>query len=266
MEISHMPTLVLTLTVIYCALLVGMALFQRRLMYHPVSGDAPPARHGLPHFSDLMIESDDGTPLQLWYHEAKSDLPTIVYFHGNAGHLGDRASIFSALAAQGLGVAAISYRGYGRSEGSPNEKGIYADARAAIKWVKARGIPLSNIAFYGESLGTGVAVRMATEFTPRHVFLQAPYTSVVNRAAEIYWFVPVRLLIEDHFDSLAHIGKVRVPLTIFHGKLDPVIPSQHAQTLLAAANEPKQLFLFDGIGHTDFDNVVIAQHVIDALQ
>jgi fermentation-respiration switch protein FrsA (DUF1100 family) len=260
-----MGSIILIVTVVYAALVIALVLLQRKMMYRPDATDAIPAFHGLAHFSDVEIESEDGTPLQLWYHEAHENMPTIIYFHGNAGHLGDRAGLFDALANKGFGVAAVSYRGYGKSKGRPHERGIYADARAAIKWVKSRGIPFSNIAFYGESLGTGVAVKMATEYSPKALFLQAPYTSVVKRAAEIYWYVPVRFLLRDHFDSLSHIRKVTSPLTIFHGKLDDVIPAHHAEALLAVANDPKRAIYFDDVGHTDFDNHVITQHVMDVM-
>jgi len=261
-----MGKLILTIAVLYGLLILAMVLFQRKLMYHPASGDIVPARYGLSHFTEVTVPSEDGTKLQLWYHEAKEGFPTIIYFHGNAGHLGDRAMQLGAFVDKGMGVVAVSYRGYGKSEGSPSENGIYADARAAIKWLKKRGIPLSDIAFYGESLGTGVAIRMATEFPPRHVFLQAPYTSVVNRAAEIYWYVPVRLLMRDQFDSLLHIRKMKSPLLVFHGKQDQVIPVHHTEKLLEHASEPKQVMIFDNIGHNDFDCALIADHVLAALQ
>lgn len=260
-----MITLLLIALTLYLALVLYMVMFQRRLMYHPVAGDVTPSLFGLQH-QDIVITSDDGTPLQLWYHEASSGFPTVIYFHGNAGHLGDRAGLLGALAEKGMGVAAISYRGYGKSHGKPDERGIFGDARAAIRWVKSRGIPLSNIAFFGESLGTGVAVKMAGEFPPKALFLQAPYTSVSGRAAEIYWYIPVKKLIRDHFDSLTHIRQVHAPLTIFHGRRDEIIPLRHAETLLAHANEPKRAIIFDDVGHTEFDNQVLAQHVLDVMQ
>lgn len=261
-----MTSLFITFAVIYTMLLAGMTVFQRKLMYHPTVGAIAPSFHGLAHFDDIEIESEDGTPLHLWYREAARGMATVIYFHGNAGNLSDRASLFSSLAEKGLGVAAVSYRGYGKSGGKPHEQGIYADARSAVKWVKARGVGMSNIAFYGESLGTGVAVKMATEFHPKYLFLQAPYTSVANRAAEMYWFVPVKYLLRDHFDSLSRIHQVKIPLMVFHGRMDNVIPIQHAQALLDHANEPKRAIFFDTVGHTEFDNEIIAQHVVEALQ
>lgn len=260
-----MITALLTALGIYAALLVWLSLNQRRLMYLPEAHPVSPAEFGMEYFSDETITSEDGTALQLWYHRAIPGLPTIVYFHGNAGNLSNRAPLLSALANKGLGVAAISYRGYGKSKGSPHEAGIYADARAAVNWVTAQGIAMDQIAFFGESLGTGVAIKMATEFTPKALFLQAPYTSVVGRAAEIYWYVPVKYLMRDKFDSLSRIKDVKVPLTIFHGRLDPVIPIAHAELLLANANEPKRAFYFDEVGHVEFDNELLASHVVEAL-
>lgn len=260
-----MGSIILMVTAVYAALVLALVILQRKIMYRPDAGEAVPAFHGLARFSDIAIESEDGTPLQLWYHEANEGMPTVVYFHGNAGHLGDRAGLFDALANKGLGVAAVSYRGYGKSKGIPNERGIFSDARAAVKWVKSRGIGMSNMGFYGESLGTGVAVRMASEFTPKALFLQAPYTSVANRAAEIYWYVPVRFLLRDHFDSISHIHKVKVPLMIFQGRKDLVIPPHHAEAMFERANEPKKIHFFDEVGHTEFDNHLIAQHVLETL-
>lgn len=265
MKSGLMTILLITALSCYLLLLAGMTVFQRKLMYLPVKEIEAPAHYGLQNVQDVKLTSEDGTQLHLWYKEAEHNLPTVLYFHGNAGHIGDRASLFGALANKGLGVAMISYRGYGKSEGSPSEKGVYKDARAAVKWLKSRGIPMSEIAFYGESLGTGVAIKTASEYAPKTLFLQAPYTSVINRASEIYWFLPVRLLIRDHYNSLATIPKVKSRVVIFHGAKDDVIPLKHGKTLFEAAAEPKQLFVFDDIQHNDFDNALISQHVLDIL-
>ncbi len=261
-----MSNILATIALLYLLLVAGMAVFQRRLMYHPVSAPVSPAAFGLTDFEDVELSGNDETVIQLWYKEPVADSPTIVYFHGNAGNLGDRAGILAALANKGLGVAAVSYRGYGKSQGRPSEKNIYADARNALRWVQSRGIAVSNIALYGESLGTGVAVKIASEYRVRALFLQAPYTSVVDRAAEIYWFLPVRLMLRDRFDSISIIKKVAAPLMIFHGKRDEVIPPHHANRLLAEANEPKQAIFFDEVGHTEFNSELIATHVANSLK
>jgi len=252
------------LVLLYVALATVMYVFQRQMMYIPDKNIEAPERYGLSGFRDLRTKTADGLSIQIWYRPAAEGMPTICYFHGNAAHLGNRAGKFAAFAHDGFGVLALSYRGYGKSEGMPSEEGIYADARAALQFlIRDQRIALKQIILFGESLGSGVAVQMATEHAVGAVVLEAPYTSVINRAAEIYYFVPVRLLIKDHFDSLAKIVGVKAPVLIFHGELDLTIPPAHGRTLLAAANEPKHALFFPHIGHTDFDSGLISEHVLD---
>ncbi len=250
--------------VLYLSLIVVMYAFQRQLMYHPDKRIDAPANYGLENFSDLRVTTSDGVMVQLWYHAAKPGMPTIIYFHGNAAHMGNRAGKYAAFAHDGFGVLALSYRGYGTSGGEPSEEGLYNDARAAIAYaMREKNIPLSQIILYGESLGSGVATQMATEHNVAALVLEAPYTSVVNRAAEIYFYVPVRLLIKDHYESIKKIGKVKAPVLIFHGEEDITIPAAHGRAILAAANEPKKAYFFPHIGHTNFDSGLISSHVLD---
>ncbi len=237
--------------------------FQRKLMYHPATALGSPADYGLSGFTPLRLRAQDGTQLTLWYRKAEAGKPTVLYFHGNAGHIGDRAPMYRALAGHGFGVLALSYRGYGTSEGSPSEQGIYQDARAAIGYLtQQEHLAPGNIILYGESLGTGVAVQMATEFPIGLLALQAPYRSVVQRAAELYPYVPVSLLLKDRFDSLAKIGQVRAPLLLFHGLEDEVIPVAHGKAVFEAANEPKQAFFLPGVQHNDFDSATVCAHLL----
>ncbi|MDE3059900.1 MAG: alpha/beta hydrolase [Pseudomonadota bacterium] len=259
---KYMLTIFIVLLSLYGLLLAFLYLSQRQMIYHPDKTIATPEQYGLQGFSEQFISSG-GERLQLWYHPAPAGRPTVVYYHGNASNLGDRAGIYAALAGQGFGVLALSYRGYGKSSGSPSEQGLYADARAAIAFLATQNIPPANIILYGESLGTGVAVQMATEYPVALLVLQAPYTSVAGRAAEMYPYVPVRLLMKDTFDSIDKIGRVRSPLLIFHGELDTVIPVHHGRALLAAANPPKEAIFFPGNAHNDFDSQVLAKKVAE---
>lgn len=256
--------LILFLLLGYAALLSFMYVYQRKLMYHPSTEISAPLFYGLSGFSDLRITSSDGTSLQLWYKPAESGFPTIAYFHGNASHIGDRAGIFQRFAQAGFGVAALSYRGYGKSEGSPNEQGIYSDARAAMAFLTMQeNIPTSRILLYGESLGTGVAVQMATEYDVAMLVLQAPYTSITNRAGEMYRFLPVSLLLQDKFDSLSKIGQVRAPLLVFHGERDNVIPVAHGKALFTASPSLKRAHYFPEIAHNDFNFDIITKHLLE---
>jgi fermentation-respiration switch protein FrsA (DUF1100 family) len=263
-QFRNMIYLLSFLALLYGLLVVGMYTFQRKLMYLPSKHIDAPRNYGLEGFSDMRAKTSDGVTVQLWYHPAENNMPTIVYFHGNAAHLGNRAGKFAAFAHDGFGVLALGYRGYGASEGEPTEQGLYSDARAAIAYAtKENNIPLTKIMLYGESLGSGVAVQMATEYKVGALLLEAPYTSVVNRAAEIYFFVPVKFLIHDHYDSISKISTVKMPVLIFHGEQDITIPLAHGKAILAAANEPKKAYFFPHIGHTDFDSGLISTHVVE---
>ncbi|NCY24975.1 MAG: alpha/beta hydrolase [Alphaproteobacteria bacterium] len=258
----RMWALVIMAGVVYGGMLGYLYSRQRQLIYHPVREVAAPQAYGLSGFTEQLI-GDYGAKLQYWIRPAAPGFPTIMYFHGNAANLSTRAPIFAELAGRGFGVVGLSYRGYGKSDGTPSEDGIFADARAAIALAhKEMGVPYSRMIFYGESLGSGVAVRMAGEHQPGALVLEAAYTSVANRAAELYPYIPVKWLLKDHFDSMAHIGRVRSPVLMFHGELDETIPVAHGRALLAAANEPKQAFFFPDIHHNDFDNALISDHVL----
>lgn len=258
-----MMKLFIALFLCYAVLVVALFFFQRKLLYFPDRNIMPPESYGLEGFADLRATSADGTRVQLWYKAAQSGFPTIIYFHGNAAHLGNRAGTYHSFTQAGFGLLALSYRGYGKSEGTPSENGIYQDARAAIAYARHElNIPANKLIYYGESLGSGVAIQVANEQPPGAVVLEAPYTSVAQRAAEIYFYVPVQLLIRDRFESYRKIGGVHAPLLILHGLQDTVIPIAHGKAILAQANEPKQAYFFPNIGHNDFDRNVISAHVL----
>lgn len=248
----------------YAALVFVLYRMQRHLIYHPLKPILSPAEYGLTGFTEHNAKTPDNETIQLWYAQAASDFPTIIYFHGNATNMGTRASIYQSLSALGFGVLAVSYRGYGKSSGSPSENGLYNDARSAIGFLlQQQHIPLQRVIVYGESLGTGVAVQMATEFDIAALILQAPYTSVAARAAEIYYYAPVNWLIKDSYNSLAKIANIKAPLLLFHGEKDATIPIAHARTLFDAAMVAKHAVFFEQVGHNDFDSSVISEHVLD---
>jgi fermentation-respiration switch protein FrsA (DUF1100 family) len=256
------------LVVAYLALIVCMVLFQRRLMYYPVKAIAEPTTYGLKNIEEVFIHSSDGVQLQTWVNKAKDGYPTIVYFHGNAFHLGERASKFSSFCDAGFGLIAVSYRGFGKSTGRPSEMGIYSDARASVEYaLSKRNLPLGGLIYYGESLGTGVAVQMASERHPALLVLEAAYTSVETRSAELYPFViGVRRLVRDKYDSLSKIKNVSAPLLMLHGEKDPTIPLRHGQTLFAAANEPKSIVTYPDVHHTDYSGEQIIAPLIEAAK
>lgn len=251
-----MTNLAIAVLVAYAAVAVGIVLLQRRLMYHPNKHISAPEQYGLLGVQDIMIKSKDGTPIQIWQREARDGYPTILYFHGNAGNLADRAAKFSAMIDYGYGLLALSYRGFGKSGGEPEERGIYRDARAVVDYALTQlHIPPKKLIYFGESLGSGVAVQMASENAPGLLMLEAAYTSVETRSAELFPYVLfARTLVRDKYNSMAKIRSVRAPLVMIHGARDDTIPLRHGRELFAAAHEPKSMIVYPDVNHTDYTN------------
>ena len=169
--------------------------------------------------------------------------------------MANRADFFHSLADQGFGLMALDYRGYGASEGSPSEAGFYQDASAAINYTThTLAVLTDRIILYGESIGTGVAVQMATEFPEAALVLQSPYTSTEAVAEQRYPWLPVHFLMKDRFDSLSKMKNVHVPLLLMHGEQDVIVPVSEGKKLFAGASEPKTAIYFPQKGHNDLDS------------
>ncbi|MGI9356045.1 MAG: alpha/beta hydrolase, partial [Rhizobiaceae bacterium] len=207
---------------IYAVIVSVMYLAQRRLQYFPNTEFADATSVGLSHIEQVALKTADGETLVAWYAGPRAGKPVILYFHGNAGSIADRPGRMTHYTQAGFGVLYVSYRGYGGSTGSPTEDGLVQDGLAGYDWLIARGISSDDIAVVGESLGSGVAIQVAGKRSVAAMALEAPYSSVTDIAAGAYWWLPVRLLLKDTFDSIAHIGEINVPLLITHGTADQV--------------------------------------------
>lgn len=242
--------LLIMLLVCYLALVAGIFAFQRQLMYHPDRLIGPPAEYGLGQVRDILTPGG----VQLWVSEAKHGYPTIIYFHGNASHLGNRADKFRAFLEEGFGLVALGYPGFGKSAGSPSETANYAAARLAVAYAhETLGVPYARLIYFGESLGSGVGVQMAVEHPPGLLALEAAYESVETRSAELYPFIlGVRMLVLDKYDSLSKITRIHCPLLMLHGARDGTIPIRHGRAVFAAAALPKRFVEYPDVDHADF--------------
>ena len=239
-----------TLLGVYCAALLGLALFQRDLQYHPGAAIVAPAQAGLATIETLRLSSSDGETLVAWYAPpARDDLPLILYYHGNSGVLADRAARFRRLVASGYGLLAVSYRGYGGSTGTPTQDGILLDAEAAYKEAVRRGFSGRRLLIMGESLGTGVATIIASRFDAAALVLDAPYFSALDVAGGRYPIFPVGLLMRDTFRSDLAIADVHMPVLMMHGEDDTIVPIASGRRLFELAHEPKQFIAVPGAGH-----------------
>jgi len=236
----------------YAAFAALMYVVQRSLMYFPETARTAPAAAGLPQAQEVVLDTADGEKVIAWHVPPRGDKPLILYFHGNAGTLNLRAERFRGLTADGTGLLAVTYRGYGGSSGRPSETGLIADAQAAYEFAGAR-VPASRIVIFGESLGTAVALALAAERPCGAVILDAPFTSAAAVAAASFWFVPVRWLMKDPFYSDRRIGKLKVPLLVLHGERDTIVPIAFSEKLFDLAIEPKRFVRFPEGGHVNLD-------------
>ncbi len=250
------------------ALFTGVLfLAQRRMMYFPDSSAPSPELAGVPEMGPVSLKTADGLELLAWYRPAaRAGAPTLVFLHGNAGNIGHRGWIVRPFLDAGLGVLLVSWRGYGGNPGSPTEEGLYHDARAALGFLAAAGVESSRIVLYGESLGSGPAVQVATEWRVGAVVLLSPFTSAADVAQRHYWYIPARYLVLDRFELLKQINRIGAPLFIVHGERDHIVPVDMGKALFAAAAEPKDARFIAQAGHNDLYSFGAAQAVLDFLE
>jgi len=234
----------------YGAVLALLYVKQREMMYPRNPARAEIASANLPGVEEAELTAADGERLVAWVVPPREGKPVLLFFHGNAGNFGRpiRQTRFRALTEDGTGLFAVNYRGYGGSTGSPTEDGLAQDARAAYAAAVAR-FGAERLVGYGESLGTGVVLKLAADAPLKAVILEAPYLSTAAVAQQLYPFIPVGLVMHDQFHSDRVIGKVKAPLLVLHGQRDGVIPFSQGEALFALANPPKRFIRFPEGNH-----------------
>jgi fermentation-respiration switch protein FrsA (DUF1100 family) len=252
---QEVMTLIPWLVAGYAAICVMVYFGNRLFMYFPNPTRAAPVEAGLDHVKEIEIAAADGVTLVAWYAPARDDKPTILYFHGNAANAANRAPRIGLIQENGFGVLYLNNRGYGGSGGRPTEEDNVADAIAAYDYLIGLGVPAGKIVAYGESLGSGQAVRLAAVRPVAAVVLEAPLTSTVDVARGTYFWLPLGLLIADKYDNERNIRSVTVPVLVLHGEQDAVIPVEMGLRVYRAANEPKRIELFPQGTHDElFDH------------
>lgn len=238
-------------------LLVGLAwIFQRTFIYFPTARSAPPARAFFDGGQDVAFETEDGIRLAGWFVPGGGDSgrTTVLVFNGNAGDRSFRAPLAQALNRSGFSVLLFDYRGYGGNLGSPSEGGLLADARAAREYVAWReDVDPGRMVYYGESLGSAVAVRLAAEHPPAAMVLRSPFTSIADVGRVHYPFLPVRSLLRDRFSCVDRISSLACPLLVLAGEKDSIVPSTQSRRIFDAAREPKRFVLIPGADHNGLE-------------
>ena len=239
--------------IIYVLLVVMMMFLEESLIYFPFNSkydDWHPV--SLP-FEDVLFTAADGTKLHGWYVPHENARAIVLFCHGNGGNLSHRIDMLQILHRHvGASVMIFDYRGYGRSEGKPNETGVLLDARAARAWlVERENIDEKEIVMMGRSLGGAVAIDLATRDGARGLVLESTFTSLPDVAAYHYPWLPIRMLIRTRFDSFGKITEYHGPLLQSHGEADTIVPIRFGRQLFEAANEPKQFISFPGDDHNN---------------
>jgi fermentation-respiration switch protein FrsA (DUF1100 family) len=262
---------------VVAGLVAFVMLFEDRFIYFPTKypegawdvaarGDSPVK------VEDVWFQAADGVRLHGWYctpRNAEANAQpqrrmTLLWFHGNAGNITSRYGMVERLVELPAEVFIIDYRGYGRSEGSPSEQGLYLDARAAWDYLTgARGIPPANIVVFGDSLGGAVAIDLATRVAPAGLIVQSSFTSIRDMAAEVMPFVP-GFILRTKMDSLSKIAKVRAPKLFIHSPADELVPYRFGRALYDAAPEPKKFYEVKGASHNETD-IVGGRAYFDAI-
>lgn len=253
MKLNILWNFLIFLGVVYGAVLAVVFIFQSQLVYYPEIGrwDAgTPKDRGLA-FEPVTVATADGEKLSAWWVPAERARGTVLIFHGNAGSIAHRLDYLEMFRRLGYASFIIDYRGYGRSTGSPSEEGTYRDAEAAWAWLTAeRGVKPGDVVILGESLGCAVAAWLAARTAPRALVLASAFTSAPALGAQVYPFLPVRLISRFSYDTLGALKSVKAPVLVAHSREDDIIPFSHGKALFEAAKEPKEFLEMSG-GHND---------------
>ena len=215
-----------------------------------------PAEHGAA-YEDVWIQTRDGPRIHGWLvrpPDVAADFSrAILWLHGNSGNIGNRAAAVAAMSqALGAPVLIIDYRGYGRSEGSPGEDGLYSDAEAAYEYLSGLTEPAgARVVIFGRSLGAAVAARLATRRDAEALIIHSPFTSIAEMARRSNPFLPARLLVRARFDTLSIMPTIGMPVLVIHGTGDEIVPVEMGRRVFEAAAGPKRMFELEGEGHNE---------------
>jgi fermentation-respiration switch protein FrsA (DUF1100 family) len=252
-----MTVLVVAALVILFAVVIVRTL-ENRLIYFPprypegFTPSEPLESEG----EDVWLTTKDNVRINALYLPHPPSSKVLLWFHGNAENIGYCFARTKALSRIGVNVLAVDYRGYGKSEGRPDEAGVYRDADAAYDYlVKQRQIPAEDIFIYGNSLGGAVAIDLAARRPCGGVIVQSSFTNAREMARRMFRIPLLEYVPKSRFDSLQKIRSLHAPILIVHGTRDEVVPFEMSHRLFAAASEPKRFCPIEGAGHNDLIEV-----------
>ena len=231
--------LVILVSLVYFFASLGLYIFQRDLLYHPTENNYDGDKLTV-NIQEVKIITDDKIDLLAWYHNKDiNKFKTILFLHGNAGSLENRIHKINHFEDMNINFLLLSWRGFSGNKGKPTEKGLYQDARSAVKWLVKQGVIEENIIIYGESLGTGITTEIAQNKNFAGIILETPFTSMVAAGKSKYPIFPIKLLLKDKYESDKKIKNIKSPVLIMHGEEDQIVPFWMGEKMFQMANEPK---------------------------
>lgn len=241
--------LILIIAVLIFAFLIRLS--ENKLIFYPIkSHDWSPQTFGLK-LEDCFFETRDGETLHGWLYKNDNPIATILWCHGNAGNISHRLDNLAKLAELPVNIFIFDYRGYGKSSGSPDERGVYLDAEAAYDYLVNRDdVNPDQIVVFGRSLGGAVAVDLATKRRCAVLILESTFTSAKDMARNTFG-LPLDFIIKSEFNSLRKISRLDMPILFLHGTADDIVPFRLGRELFQAANHPKEFIEIPGAGHND---------------
>ncbi len=244
----------LAIIIFFFSFIFLLRLFENQFIYFPEKypvGYWQPEAFGV-QVEDCYFNTADGVRLHGWLVAHENPIATLLWCTGNAGNISHRLDNLARLTSLPINVFIFGYRGYGKSEGRPNENGVYLDALAAYDYLTSRpDIERNKIVLFGRSLGGAVAVELATRRPCSGLILECTFTSARDIAKSSFGFIPVHLFLKTKFDSIKKITRLHVPLLVIHGGQDRTVPIRLGKKLFEAANEPKEFYEISGADHND---------------
>jgi uncharacterized protein len=237
-------TSVTTVVAVFAIAIPLFMIFEDRLIYFPTKGGVGPSPG-----EEVWLTAADGVKIHGWYLPHPQARATILHLHGNAGNLEDRRDLVRNLRDLSVNVMAIDYRGYGKSEGSPNEQGLYKDARAAYDWLLTK-TTADKVVVHGESVGGGPACELAATAPCGALIVQSAFTCAPDMTPRVVPWFP-KALVRTKFDNREKVARIKIPKLFIHSRKDEIIPFDMAESLFAAAVEPKECEWFSTAGHND---------------
>lgn len=244
------------LALVYGGVMLAAYLAQARLLFQPNFGgrslEATPDQLAL-EFENVEIETTDGEHLHAWWIPHRSPRASMLFSHGNAGNISHRLDSLKIFHQLRLNVLIYDYRGYGRSSGKPSEAGVYRDAEAALEWmIREERVEPEEFVVFGRSMGAAVSARLAQKRPPACLILESAFTSVPDRAAEIYWWLPIRWLIHLQMNTRQNVSTIATPTLVIHSRDDEIVPFDHGRQVAQAAGDDAELLEISGGHNTGF--------------